>query len=45
MTVGDDLNMNLDGSVSVGYFGSNGNILQSNHSLSVGWGRPARELH
>jgi len=36
VTVGDDLNMNLDGSVSVGYFGSNGNILQSNHSLSVG---------
>ena len=36
VTVGDDLNMNLDGSVSVGYFGAGGNILQSTHSLSVG---------
>jgi len=36
VTVGDDLSMNLDGSLSVGYFGSNGNILQSTHSLSVG---------
>jgi len=36
VTVGDDLNMNLDGSLSVGYFGANGNIVQPTHSLSVG---------
>jgi hypothetical protein len=36
VTVGDDLNMNLDGSLSVGYFGANGNIIQSTHSFSVG---------
>jgi len=36
VTVGDDLNMNLDGSLSVGYFGANGNIIQGSHSLSVG---------
>jgi hypothetical protein len=36
VTVGDDLHMNLDGSLSVGYFASNGNVLQSTHSLSVG---------
>jgi len=36
VTVGDDLNMNLDGSLAVGYFGSNGNLAQSTHSLSVG---------
>jgi len=34
--VGDDLHMNLDGSLAVGYFASNGNLTQSAHSLSVG---------
>jgi hypothetical protein len=36
VTVGDDLHMNLDGSLAVGYFGANGNLTQSAHSLSVG---------
>ncbi len=36
VTVGEDLHMNLDGSLAVGYFGSNGNLVQSTHSLSVG---------
>src|SRR5215468_2825994 len=36
VTVGDDLHMNLDGSLAVGYFASNGNLTQSAHSLSVG---------
>jgi len=36
VTVGDDLHMNLDGSLAVGYFASNGNVVQSTHSLSVG---------
>jgi hypothetical protein len=36
VTVGDGLHMNLDGSVAVGYLGSNGNVVQSTHSLSVG---------
>ena len=36
VTVGDDLHMNLDGSLAVGYFASNGNLVQSTHSLSVG---------
>jgi hypothetical protein len=36
VTVGDDLHMNLDSSLAVGYFASNGNLSQSAHSLSVG---------
>ena len=36
VTVGDNLHMNLDGSLAVGYFASNGNLAQSAHSLSVG---------
>jgi len=36
VTVGDELHMNLDGSLAVGYFASNGNLVQSTHSLSVG---------
>jgi len=36
VTVGDDLHMNLDGSLAVGYFGSNGNVVQATHSLSLG---------
>ena len=36
VAVGDDLHMNLDGSLAVGYFSSNGNLTQSAHSLSVG---------
>jgi hypothetical protein len=36
VTVGDNLHMNLDGSLAVGYFASNGNLTQSAHSLSVG---------
>lgn len=36
VTVGDRLHMNLDGSLAVGYFASNGNVVQSTHSLSVG---------
>jgi hypothetical protein len=36
VTVGDDLHMNLDGSLAVGYFASSGNVVQSTHSLSVG---------
>jgi hypothetical protein len=36
VTVGDNLHMNLDGSLAVGYLGANGNVVQSTHSLSVG---------
>jgi len=36
VTVGEDLHMNLDGSLAVGYFASHGNVVQSTHSLSVG---------
>src|SRR5246500_1000362 len=36
VTVGDDLNMNLGGSLAVGYVGANGNLAQSTHSLSMG---------
>jgi hypothetical protein len=36
VSVSDELHMNLDGSLAVGYFASNGNVVQSTHSLSVG---------
>ena len=36
VAVGDDLHMNLDGSLAVGYLAANGDVVQSTHSLSVG---------
>ena len=36
LTVGDNLNMNLNGTVSAGYTGDYGNTISSDHSLSLG---------
>ena len=36
VTLGDDLSMNLDGSVSFGYAGTNNNLVESAHGLAVG---------
>ncbi len=36
VTVGDNLNMNLNGTVSAGYTGDYGNLITSDHSLSLG---------
>jgi hypothetical protein len=36
VTVGDNLNMNLNGTVSAGYTGVYGNLVPSDHSLSLG---------
>ena len=36
VTVGDNLNMNLNGNLSFGYTGDYGNIIQSDHGLTAG---------
>src|SRR3954469_16476430 len=36
VSVGENLDMNLDGSVSFGYAGSNGNLIQSSHGVAAG---------
>jgi len=36
VTVGENLDMNLNGTVSVGYTGDYGNLIPSDHSLSLG---------
>ncbi len=36
VTVGDNLNMNLNGTVSAGYTGDFGNLIPSDHSLTLG---------